>query len=398
MVDDVVETWLACDHLRGVKGHLRTGLSNSLDGRDDWQISREAKLFWDLCEMKEYRTKLVAEVKEGVRSGKLSWASVRDMIVHPENPGVFDEGHEIEGELQPGELPWEEEASAREEANIEKMELESSASEDEGSPEASRYVLVQPGDDEALVADAESALREKAQLDVMRRAAVDLKMPAVQWHAERQTRILEKRMAKGPEEKGQNAVLKRELTRQADRQARKLKKRRARAAAEKRKTAKAKQGIAVMKRKRSERVHAKKAAKCQALLDEGRRQAQLDKIPQNFDAGDLGQGHPTAMLYRHQRARTACMDRLHLRAPPLPPDLEVEWRRLRDWYCDDVARKYKSGTGAHFIKRVEEVCTKLGSHLLYSSADKVGGDATQFTRFVRSIRKCMPKAATSIRL
>ena len=115
LLDDVAETWQRLDHTQGVEGHKRTGLSVALSGEDDWQITREARMFWDDIDMPTVRTEVLKEVREMVRSGALTWANVRSLIRHPAEKGEYGEGEEFEGEFAPGEKLWEDdEADAAE--------------------------------------------------------------------------------------------------------------------------------------------------------------------------------------------------------------------------------------------------------------------------------------------
>ena len=111
VLQDVMATWRSIDHMEGVKGHKRTGLSNALDGSEDDQICREALECWNELDMNNLRKEALAKVDELIRDKGLQMSDWRQLIVHDEDPGVQEEGEEFEGENMPGEVPWEAEGA-----------------------------------------------------------------------------------------------------------------------------------------------------------------------------------------------------------------------------------------------------------------------------------------------
>ena len=282
LLDDVAETWQRLDHTQGVEGHKRTGLSVALSGADDWQITREARMFWGDVDMPTVRTEVLKEVREMVRSGALTWANVRSLIRHPAEKGEYGEGEEFEGELAPGEKLWEDDeadAAEKDEQESALAALDLDEVPGDGGPRAVR----EEGDDEAEVAEAERALQRKEQLEQIRRTAAELRLPAVQWIMDKQLRRIEKGLAAGSREKRANAVLKRELGRQAD----KAKRKRAKAA---KKARKAKQNALKVKRLRAETKERQRNARAKIKLEKAERQKQIDAVPKFFTAAMCGEG------------------------------------------------------------------------------------------------------------
>ena len=87
------------------RGHKTTGLSNSLDGAEDWQIGREAASFWQALDMDKERLRAKQEVDELLASGAIaSFGDWQKVVRHPPTTGVATlEGQEFEGELGEGE-------------------------------------------------------------------------------------------------------------------------------------------------------------------------------------------------------------------------------------------------------------------------------------------------------
>ena len=76
--EDVIG-WVACIwcneelHLRAARAFQKVGLSNSLDGREDEEICREAGDFWQAESMHRLRQEAVHDVREECRQGRLQW-------------------------------------------------------------------------------------------------------------------------------------------------------------------------------------------------------------------------------------------------------------------------------------------------------------------------------------
>ena len=174
VLDDIALTWRRLEHLEGVRGHKRTGLSNCLQGNDDALITREAKIFWDDLEIPKLRAEWIAEVDHLVDHEGLTFESVHTLVKHPEDGcGEFEEGCEIESCLQregPDELCseglWVEDlppTDVAEEALWAEFEKPQSVS-----------VSVKPDDDPVLVEDAKAGLQEAVKLRSVLRVAKEL--------------------------------------------------------------------------------------------------------------------------------------------------------------------------------------------------------------------------------
>ena len=77
-----------------------------LDGAEDSRITREALEFWKLCDMLKERPRAIAEVDAAYEAG-LRWDGVDSLIRHLVDPGVFDEGWELEGPREPEDPLWD---------------------------------------------------------------------------------------------------------------------------------------------------------------------------------------------------------------------------------------------------------------------------------------------------
>ena len=90
------------------RGHKSTGLSNSLDGNEDWKIGREAASMWMALGMDAERRRAKQEVDELLASGDItSFGDWQKVVRHPPTTGASAlEGHEFEGELEEGEKPY----------------------------------------------------------------------------------------------------------------------------------------------------------------------------------------------------------------------------------------------------------------------------------------------------
>ena len=114
----------------------------------------------------------------------------------------------------------------------------------------------------------------------------------------------------------------------------------------------------------------------------------LAAIPNTYTAEDVGHTHKTGMLEKHINARLGALNRLHLRAPPLSVAYEKEWPSLRDWFAIEYLKKFKENAGMRFLRDVNEVIDKLGSHLSgATSAVKGKGDPDAFKLFVKRLQK-----------
>ena len=122
-------------------------------------------------------------------------------------------------------------------------------------------------------------------------------------------------------------------------------------------------------------------------------------IPNTYTAEDVGHTHKTGMLEKHINARLGALNRLHLRAPPLSVAYETEWPSLRDWFAIEYLKKFKENAGMRFLRDVNEVIDKLGSHLSgATSAVKGKGDADAFKLFVKRLQKARGQVIDKIEL
>ena len=71
IIDDAVAVWRGLDHVEGVRGHKRTGLSIDLSGSEDHLVNRDARVFWDELSFGSVRDIEVRRVQDAVASGDL---------------------------------------------------------------------------------------------------------------------------------------------------------------------------------------------------------------------------------------------------------------------------------------------------------------------------------------
>ena len=104
-----------------------------------------------------------------------------------------------------------------------------------------------------------------------------------------------------------------------------------------------------------------------------------NKIVDAITLGESGNGHSELL------ERVELLERLHLRAPPLPDYLEKPWPSLRDWFAVAHYNYYPptKKSGIHFLSTVTKVMNKLGPHLSGATEGVKGkGDADAFKSFV----------------
>ena len=96
----------------------------------------------------------------------------------------------------------------------------------------------------------------------------------------------------------------------------------------------------------------------------------------------------------HRRNIREALDRLKLRAPPLPEDLEAIWETFRQDQPRRLREKYGVKLGAVLIDRLRHVLEELGSHAVMNPAlpskkPRVakGGNPKAFELFVRELLK-----------
>ena len=94
------------------------------------------------------------------------------------------------------------------------------------------------------------------------------------------------------------------------------------------------------------------------------------------------------------------LDRLRLRAPPLPAHLEAQWPQLRENISTHLAAKHKAAVGAAFDAAVKGVVHALGVHALpvpgTDPAPKGSSDASAFVTWLTTLISEFPSSALVI--
>ena len=207
VLDDVAFTWRVIDHHAVGLGHLRTGLSNKLDGSEDYRISREAREFWFSGDMASARLRAFDEVEAflGTGAGINDW---RQLVRAPPDPGFMtEEGQELEPLLEPGEsaaLGEGEALLAADDADVEGMDV---------AAVVEPVVAVPlPGDEAEEVSEAVVLAKRLEVLRQLRKDALANRLPGAVFQCERELNQLERGIrAKDPEKKKQNLVWRRAL-------------------------------------------------------------------------------------------------------------------------------------------------------------------------------------------
>ena len=367
------------------RGHKVTGLSNSLDGKEDWLIGREAADFWKALRMDEERLRAKKEVDELLASGAItSFGDWQKVVRHPESTGAqLLEGQEFEGELDVGEKPYltldDEALIAADEADFFRGREEAPEDATTEGAEASRLAV--------------STATRLAQLKALRaQHHAHCLVPAAAWLVDSEIKQVARGIHAGGREESKmaNEKLSAYMDRLVDKEKEVLAKRRAAAARQRRiarKQAAYQRGVLRKK---------KQAAKAKAELKK-----KVDALPVSFRADVCGQpGH------RGLIARQACLERLKLRAPPLPFELEVRWTSIRNDYCSApllracYKLKKQATVGPMFINEVNGVLRLLCEHYAgpteFNRKGQKGGDALAFEKFARRAQEAAapPRAAT----
>ena len=366
------------------RGHKSTGLSNSLDGKEDWAIGREAADFWKALRMDEERLRAKKEVDELLASGAItSFGDWQKVVRHPETTGAqLLEGQEFEGELEVGEKPYltfdDEALVAADEADFFRKREEPLEDATTEGAEASRLAV--------------SAVTRLAQLKALRAQHAQCLVPAAAGLVDSEIKQLTRGIQAGGREESQmaNEKLSAYMDGLVAREKEVLAKRRAAAARQKRIARKqADKQRGVLRKK-------KQAAKAKAELKK-----KIAALPVSFRADTCGRpGHPGLI------ARQACLERLKLRAPPLPFELEVRWTNIRNDYCSATLLracyklKKQATVGPMFINEVNAVLRLLIEHYAgptkFNKKGETGGDALAFEKFARRAQEAAapPRAAT----
>ena len=383
---------MSLDHSEPVEGHWRTGLANALDGSEDGRLARDARQLFFSCGMAAERARIVAQVRDDVREGKLSWENLYNYVLDPEDPGVLEEGHELQDGADEGgfdECLSDDEATAcAQEADIH---------QDWAGESDKALVAAEPGDHPDVVAEAEDLAQRLAMLGKMSVAAAAAKLPQVQWHCDRQRRRIEKAKSSSTSSEGRaNAVLKRFLQQQQQ--------------AEQARFAKARQSAQERRRSMAEvkkRLREKKLEQEELKERDAERKEKLRQLPREFPAETCGQGKENGGGPEHMKERRSCLDRLKFRSPALPEELELEWQSIRDFTARHVAKEEGKRAGFVFINQVNGVIKELGKHILSGAdggkcvqAEAAEGDPKAFERFVAKWRRhvARPRSATAVHL
>ena len=398
VIDDVVAVWRGLDHAQGVHGHKRTGLSVSLDGSEDHLINREARVFWDELAFGQVRDDEVARVRDAVARGDLSWcqADIDDLREpFPDGVGAFDEGLEMDCALEEEECPW----SDHEPDSSSSDGRMDSDCEDSGTRASMALVPVDlpvvASDTPEEVAEAAKIAERLQTLEKIDDAARSSKLPAVQFHVQRQMRGLTKLSCSKQDGARPSALMRRFVRQRREEEDKRLRALRAENRA-----------------KALERKKVKDAARKLRVTKEAARSAAkarleaLAKLPKEFDTKMLGQGHESGGTRAHCANREALLERLRLRSPPLSRELEAGWDDFKKAYAKGMGAKFKASVGVRMLEAVRKVMGDLGDHILTEdgsegfdpSAPERVGSADAFAAFIRKARRGLPVPATSLRI
>ena len=89
------------------------------------------------------------------------------------------------------------------------------------------------------------------------------------------------------------------------------------------------------------------------------------------------------------------LERLKLRAPELPAELEALWPHTRNNYCRQVAKFHREYVGCFLVKEVNKVISELGMHFTHPDpsvlVSKKKGNPRAFEEFVQQMRAKWPE-------
>jgi len=384
VLDDLCGAWKSVDHTRGMRGHKKVSLNNALDGTDDHLITREARIFWLDANMVEERAKAIVEVDALVDTGAITdFAEWQQLIRHPEDPGVVeDEGGEFDGDFDEEECMWDDDVEgtmAADDGDLGMLDLDMAV------------VAALPGDALADVADAVIAARRLQSLKRLRAAAAADNVPAAVFHVEREVNQLERGLRAGgrKEEKQVNEVLRRHMDKIFLDEKEKIKKKQAEAFQRRNHLAKVKASLAKAR-----------DAKNQAAVAKKDLQEKLDKLPKKFTVAEF-----QVIGDKGSKVRKEALERIKLRSPKLPDDLEARWVDLRDAYAAFVPVRFRGkgserAFGIDFAKQMDKLLRDLGPwYVGPSSYNKPGGkdgSETAFVQFVNSMDRLLPAAYNEV--
>ncbi len=363
VIDDAVSVWLGLDHSQGVAGHKRTGLSACLSGADDHILNRDAKLFWDEIGFAQVRDEAVAAVREAFCCGQLRWSEGDvDALREPfpgDDIGELQEGQEAEGELEEGEALWDDDDDDEGDERL------SSGDEGEGSRAGalalcSTDLPIVPADTPEEISEAQDFASRMGGLELVKQTAQAANLPAAVFHTDRAIRRLRKAHYIGSDKGQPSQLLSRFVRKRREEEDRKL------------------QEVRAESRKRNaERVVARDAerklrvAKARAKAASAAKKEALTKCAREFSAEMCGQGHKMGGSRAHHANRQMALERLRLRSPPLPLELEARWVSFKVRYSQRLAFQHKAAVGVTLLQIIRRVMNALGAHLLDADGVRV---------------------------
>ena len=398
IIDDVCAVWRGLDHSQGVRGHKRTGLSVSLDGSEDHLLIRDARLFWDELQFGAVRDEAVARVRHAVDRGELSWCQEDiDKLREPfpdNDAGMHVEGQELQCVMEDDERQY---TDSEHEGAVSSDDDLASDCEPQGFGHASGALV--PVDLPVLPSDApeevEEATRIAERIQTLERVDAFCRgkgLLQVQFEVQRKMREVTKLKGTKTEEGRPSALLRRFVRLRREKEEESLRALREANQARNQERRRLKD----LERKQKKAEEAKKAwAKA--------KQAALAKLPKEFTMAMLGHGHKEGGTRVHCVNREVLLERLRLRSPPLPLELQASWNEFKRAYVRYTRAAWKETAGLQLFEKVRDVMKKLGDHLLRedgsppSIAEPVG-NADAFAAFVRKSRKRLPEAADTLRL
>ena len=368
VIQDVSATWRALDHERIGKGYARVGCSNKLDGTQDEDITRDARKIWEAANMNVEREAAIKEVDDRVASGELkSFSDWRKLVIDPNDMGVMEEGFEFEGDLRPGENPWQEDGEY-EKMMEEDFPTKAEVSHHEEEEATALTIVAPPNGDPELVAEARRQATLHQDLGKLLALAKAVKEPvAARVAAEAKLRLergAPKRSRGGISDT--NDLFRAAVRNKQAQEAAELKKLRSKAWEAKRLRAKEAAEKAAAKRKADKEKEERAALKKKIQL-----------LPTTWGAGVLG-----SKTKGGNQAREDCLEKLKLRSPKLTLADEVKWPETRKTYAARFPIHHPAGTGKLFCEKIREVTAKLGPFLRGTNKYAKAGDAGRAAHLV----------------
>ena len=399
VVADVVTTWRTIDHERVCDGHWATGLANKLDATEDGKIEGEAREVWDYLVEKGLlsRERAFAEVDKMIADGAVTgFHDVRKVIRHPPTTGEYKRGEEFEGELRKNEKAWE---------TPEDIALFKADDQDEfADPATCTTALVEfvAGDDVVEWSEGNRVAKKRAQLLRLLAESKALALPAAVFTIRRDIVNLERgKLTKNTTESKLNAVFSRSLRLEA-------------AVAKKKQEANGKKARTARRIKKVLQMAANKKKKAKLLLklDKEMRE-ELMMGYQRKITSDMCGTKKNFKGYTARKNRENLLERLRLRSPPLPYDLEDSWPRFKRTWCKIAEERYgllPAGLGHTFVAEVNDCLEALKCYYngktefnkgsrkegLFLVWDKMEGDPMAFENYVRRTWEKLPKSTVSV--